>query len=219
MAKLTLDYPVAPFFVTQKFGGNGEYYRKNGINIAGHNGIDLRAGHGQAVYASHDGLAYYTDDDGSEGDGVVIKSIEKYDYEGQQVYFKSIYWHLCDPHKEPKYASPVWKYARANSGAPMPVKKGEVVGYADNTGFSSGDHLHYGLKPMKGGESPSTWWNVEQNNGYGGGIDPMPYLVNPTPTPVEQVAVIAAKYQAEGNGKVAAQLWAVVALLRSFLRL
>jgi hypothetical protein len=32
MKKLELFYPVKPFIITQKFGVNGEWYQKNGIN-------------------------------------------------------------------------------------------------------------------------------------------------------------------------------------------
>ncbi len=67
------------------------------------------------------------------------------------------------------------------------------------------------------------WVNVDQLNGYLGSIDPTPYFTGryanqvDTPlTPADQVAVIAAKTQAEGNSKLAAQLWAIVDLIKSF---
>ncbi len=169
--KLTLKPPTVPFIITQRFGENGEYYRRNGINVAGHNGLDLQTGHGQPVYASHDGTAYYTDNDGMEGDGVVVVSNEKYEIDGTESLVKTIFWHLCDPHKEPQFASPVF------GKTSLAVKAGDIIGYADNTGFSSGDHLHYGLKPVAAGEKPGAWWNIRQNNGYGGAIDPFPYIV------------------------------------------
>lgn len=37
--KLELWFPVRPWKITQGFGVNGDYYRANGINIAGHNGL------------------------------------------------------------------------------------------------------------------------------------------------------------------------------------
>lgn len=215
--KIEISYPVLPFVVTQPFGVNGEYYRKNGIPVKGHNGIDLRAYHGQAVYAVHSGLAYYTDDDGNEGDGVVIISDEKYEFEGKESHFKTIYWHLCDPHKEPQFTSPVFRYRIATKGKGMPVKKGDIIGYADNTGFSNGDHLHFSLKPVSKGESNGTWWNTKQNNGYGGAIDPMPFFEKETLSPIDQVSLLAAKKQSEGDSKTASILWAVVKLIRSFI--
>jgi len=166
--KLSLYYPVKPKFINQGFGDNGDYYQSHGINIKGHNGIDLQASHGQPVYATHDGTAYY-EVDANSGHGVVIISDLQYDYNGGQANFKTIYWHLCDSSKEPKYVSPV-------EGHPLKVKTGDIIGYADNTGLSTGDHLHFGLKPVLSGEPVGTWYNPEQNNGYLGAIDPAPYF-------------------------------------------
>ena len=161
MAKFDIFYPVIPFIVTQPFGVNGEYYRANGINIAGHNGLDLRATHGQPVYATHDGTCY-PEIDVKQGNGVVIRSDKPYTYNGAEVYFKTIYWHL------------VKSDAVVKTG--QKVKAGDLIGYADNTGFSNGDHLHFGLKPQAWNENNWSWYNVEQGSGYLGAIDPMPYF-------------------------------------------
>ncbi len=215
--KLKLDYPVAPFITTQPFGVNGEYYRAHGINVDGHNGLDLQTYHGQPIYAAHDGRAYYTDNDGNEGDGVVIITTRRFDWDDGKDYFKTIYWHLCDPHKEPQLASPVYRWRISTKGQGMPVVAGQLIGYADNTGFSSGDHLHFGLKPVAAGENPMDWWNIEQNNGYGGAIDPAPYFPSGGLNAWEQVALVAAKEQGAGRSKAAAQLWGLVAFLKAFL--
>ncbi len=167
-----LYYPIVPFTITQTFGGNLATYAQFGVK--GHTGIDLQAYHGQPVYASHDGMAYYEVDE-NQGCGVVVRTDVTYDYQGAPTHYKSIYWHLCDP-KDPKYVSPVWQYGHDHNGAPLAVKAGDIVGYADNTGFSTGDHLHFGLKPQAINEDNGTWWNAEQNNGYAGAIDPTPYF-------------------------------------------
>lgn len=187
MQTFKISAPVNPYMVNQPFGVNGEYYQRNGINIKGHNGIDLFAYHGQPIYATHDGFAFYqTDND--EGNGVTIVSGQLYDYKGQEAAYKTVYWHMCDPKKEPKYASPVYLALKkkANTGKSVPVKKGDLIGFADSTGLSTGDHLHFALKPMKpgkaykSGDAPDlnigSWVNIEQNNGYLGAIDPTPYL-------------------------------------------
>lgn len=185
--KFTCSYPVTPVSYNQHFGTNGAYYQTNGINVLGHNGCDLRAFHGQPVHAAHDGMAFYEEDD-SAGHGVVIISDQPYDYKGQLAFFKTIYWHLANPVKEPKYASPIYLALnkKINSGKGVKVKKGDIIGYADNTGLSTGDHLHFGLKPIdkgtppKRGDAPDVnigfWVNVEQENGYLGAIDPEPYF-------------------------------------------
>lgn len=164
--KISLFYPVKPKSVNQPFGNPDPKYAA--LGLVAHNGIDLAAYHGQPVYAAHAGTAYYqTDDKG--GHGVVIRTNIPFDYGAGQAFFKSIYWHLCDSSKEPQFRSPV----EGNSG--MQVRLGQLIGYADNTGLSTGDHLHFGLKPQGVGEQDGAWYNVEQTNGYLGAIDPSPY--------------------------------------------
>lgn len=181
--KFELKFPITPVFFNQKFGENANpLYAKEGL--PGHNGIDFRASHGQPVFASHDGLASFQVDN-SGGHGVVIVTDQQFDYLDTQSYFKTIYWHLCDGLKEPKYQSPI-----ADKTGFVPVKCGDLIGYADNTGASSGDHLHFGLKPVAKGEDWGIWFNVEQKNGYLGAIDPMPYLPSLTP---EQEANLTAQ--------------------------
>lgn len=155
--KFFLYYPVKPLITTQKFGETAylAYYATNGIQFNGHNGMDMAAAHGTPVYAAHDGIAYPEVDE-KQGHGVVVISNEKFDYKDGQAYFKSIYWHFIDN-------IPV-KFGQE-------VKAGDLLGYADSTGLSTGDHLHFGLKPM----SEKTYlegFNIEANNGYYGAIDP-----------------------------------------------
>lgn len=159
--KLSLRYPVTPVFFNQLFGAKSPVYTNMGM--LGHNGIDFKASHGQPVYAAHDGVCY-PEIDTTGGNGVVIRTNEVFDYSPNPVYFKTIYWHLIQDD------------AVVKTG--QVVKAGDLIGYADNTGTSSGDHLHFGLKPQAYNESNFAYSNVEQNNGYFGSIDPMPYFGN-----------------------------------------
>lgn len=163
----SIFYPIKPFKITQAFGRPDPVY--TGLGLKGHNGLDLLAYHGQPIYATHDGTAYY-EIDGNQGHGVVLRSDVTYDYQGEQVYMKTIYWHMCDSTKEPQFKSPV------EAAGVLKVKVGDLLGYADNTGLSTGDHLHFGLKPQGKDESNGAWYNVEQNNGYLGAIDPEPFF-------------------------------------------
>src|SRR6185312_491101 len=163
--KLSLSLPVTPYHVNQPFGVN--YFTYHQFGLDGHNGLDLQAYHGQPVYASHDGTVTI-EVDAHQGHGVVLLSDQQYDYNGSQCYFKTIYWHLCDTDKEPNYPYPVKDGQK--------VKRGDLIGYADNTGFSTGDHLHFGLKPVAIDEPAFLLENIAQNNGYLGAIDPTPYL-------------------------------------------
>jgi len=160
--KLRLYYPITPWIVTQSFGENlNSFYQS--IGLKGHNGIDLRAADRQLIRAAHDGTVTFTGEDGSGGLGVVIRTDEQFDYNGSQSYFKTVYWHIAKGGFLVK--------------AGQKVYAGDPIALADNTGYSTGTHLHFSLKPVYQGEKEWEWWNIEQDNGYKGSIDPEPYLV------------------------------------------
>lgn len=141
--KKELFYPVKPMFVNQVFGANANaYYAQAGLK--GHAGIDFMAKHGQKIYASHDGICY-PEIDSHGGNGVVLKSLDKS--------YQSIYWHLIDDD------------AVVHTG--QTVKAGDLLGYADSTGQSTGDHLHFQVTPLI---------NTDFGNGYNGAIDPQPFF-------------------------------------------
>ena len=166
MRRLNLFYPVkAPKgypLVSQKFGPSPLSIYKE-LGMKGHNGIDYPCPRGTPVRATHDGIVAYAGGDNKEGYGVVIRTIEPFAYQQGEAYYKTIYWHLL-------LDIPV----KVNTQ----VKTGDIIAYADNTGLSTGDHLHFGLKPQVKGENDWTWWNWEQENGYYGAIDPAPYFNN-----------------------------------------
>lgn len=167
--KLKLEWPLKDVFVTQRFGTDPATYAE--LELNGHNGVDFRAPHGTPVYASHDGLAVYQVDDRG-GHGVVIVTEVPYEDENNVSYlWKTLYWHLVDGLKEPKYKSPF----QDKTGF-TPVKVGDLIGYADNTGFSNGSHLHYGLKAVTKGKAFGEYVTLNQNNGFKGAINPAPYL-------------------------------------------
>lgn len=159
--KLELWYPIKPFKVTQYFGQNlNPMYKKMGLEA--HNGLDMQAIDGQLIYASHDGVVTFTGEDGGGGLGVVIRTEEDYEYLNNTAFFKTIYWHI-----------------QKNTFLVKPgdrVKAGTPIARADNTGMSTGTHLHFGLKPVFKGEQDWEWYNVESSNGYKGAIDPIPYF-------------------------------------------
>lgn len=160
--KLKLSYPLEKVHIFQRFGENQLAVYKTQLGLNGHNGIDFQAPHGTPVYACHDGEVTYAGVDGSGGLTIVIKTLQPFEYKDGESYFKTIYCHLA-------------------TGS-MLVKAGDkVVGKqkiaeADNTGLSTGDHLHFGCKPITQGEQDWQWFNLEKDNGYNGAIDPLPYF-------------------------------------------
>ena len=167
MAKFDLFYPVGKpnLRVTNPFGANptvnGRYIYKD-MGMIGHNGIDIWATDGTPVYAAHDGIVSFASYDSNGGLGVVLLTKEPFEYvvegEVRSSYFKSIYWHL--------------KEGSIKVALDQDIKAGDLLGLADNTGVSNGNHLHFGLKPCAKGENKWTWMNSEQDNGYFGAIDP-----------------------------------------------
>ena len=138
-----MKWPLKKVFITQKWGGNPDIYKRFGIK--GHNGIDLRAAMGTEVFAPHDGVVKERRFD-KDGYGNYLK-IES-DKEG------SILAHLKDFAVE----------------ANKKVSGGDLVGRADNTGFSTASHVHWG------------YFRIPRNrdDGYLGYINQEP-LVNQTP--------------------------------------
>ncbi len=171
-----MKIPVKPFHINQSFGQNlNDFYRQQ--KLKGHGGLDLGANHGQPIYASHDGTCYPQIDDRG-GNGVVLLAFDTIEYKGQQIRYRTLYWHM------------VKDDAVVHTG--QIVKQGDLLGYANNTGTSTGDHLHFGLIPTIVHTDPNLYWtNLEPDNGYNGAIDPEPYLdgtfaqdiSNPNPIP------------------------------------
>lgn len=156
MKKLELFIPLKT--TTQIFGVNPQLYVQFGIKA--HNGVDYALESDRKIFATHDGEVVYAGIDNNEGKGIVIRTIEQFEYNGGSAYFKTIYWHL----------------ESFNVKIGDKVKAGDFIGIGDNTGFSTGNHLHFGLKPQALNENNWTWWNIEQNNGYAGAINPYPYF-------------------------------------------
>ena len=161
---LKLHYPTKPYYVGQKFGecmpSVCSFYKQIGLD--GHNGIDSPASDGMTVYAAHDGVVTFSGEDGSAGLGVVVRTKQPFQYRDGEAFYKTIYWHLK---KGGIWVKPT-----------QLVRAGEPLGLADNTGFSTGTHLHFGLKPLYPGEQDWEWWNAESTNGYKGAVDPMPFF-------------------------------------------
>lgn len=137
-------------------------YKSVYSQMKGHNGVDFRAKRATPIYCPFDGYVeeYVAED--TRGLGLGIVSNKKYycNETGKKEYMKARVWH--------NLINLVKKGER--------VKVGQVIALVDNTGYSSGDHLHLELKPVtisKGGVVK----NILQDNGFFGAIDPMQYML------------------------------------------
>ena len=137
--------------------GSVSIYKQFGLK--GHNGLDIVAYDGQPVFASHDGTVLRAENDGPNGIRVDLVSDTPYLFKDNRAfYIKSTYAHLKD------YSVKVGQKVTA----------GEVIAHADNTGYSTATHLHFGCKKVF--KSHWNWDLVEPDNGYAGCFDPLPYL-------------------------------------------
>ncbi|MFI1013694.1 M23 family metallopeptidase [Streptomyces sp. NPDC020965] len=120
--------------------GLSTYYGQSGINwMALHTGIDFPVPYGAEVYAATDGTVR-TQWNGAYGNMIILTAPD-----GTETW----YCHLSS--------------AKIRSGA---VKAGDVIGYAGNSGNSTGPHLHFEVRPGGGSTiNPLNWLR-------GHGLDP-----------------------------------------------
>lgn len=154
-----LFQPVKPFSINQRFGENNACVSDDGANTVitcdgahppagysslygpeGHTGLDLRAYHGQEVYCAFDGIVDFIDTHPRTGLDVRVVS----EMAGKR--YRHIYEHLLG-------------YQGRVGDA---LKTGQLVGWTDNTGYSSNDHLHFELQEWRDGK-----WVP---------IDPLPFM-------------------------------------------
>ena len=166
-----LDIPnkkVGGYYITSLFGGRedpmnpGHYGNHGGEDIAGF-------GDGMPYYAPIDGVAYPIWDGGGGGNWTTI-----YTPDGRA--------RVGIGHQ--RAFAPGWV-----AGGRYVVKAGDLIGYADSTGASTGTHLHFAYDS----EDPDTAYNdpydilnnAARNKRYpGGAIMPPP---SPIPSPEEDM--------------------------------
>lgn len=234
--RLRLYYPVRPYHVNQPFGFNRPCVKNFGqsdqvivtgsdnetcpvgfdklyphFGMAAHNGLDLMAGE-QSVYAAHSGTVIEMQTVPSRGLGIGILTDEAVDLDGMGSHFVKVrYWHL--------------KSFNVKVGDHVEV--GDIIGISDNTGYSSGDHLHLEINPMDkdAGGHPYYVYGDGEVNGVqviAAAISPEPYLIGQYAqdqrplTPSDKIAILAADDQAKGDTKNANILYAVAKILKAF---
>jgi len=161
MANFTLsDVFIGDFPITQQFGANPANYTKFGLK--GHNGLDFGCPSNTQIVATADGKVLEVASDPT-GYGNYVKL--------QHNGFNSLYAHL--------------DHQSVNVGES--VVRGQLVGFSDNTGNSTGAHLHFGVAP-----SDANGIKTEPDNGYAGYIDPNTCIwdIKNLTTPTKQITLI-----------------------------
>lgn len=135
-----LNWPVDTVFVTQTFG-NTTFAQSGAYSGQGHNGVDFRASIGTPIKAALSGVIQE-----------VNQGAVKYCQYGKWVLIRhdngltSLYAHLS--------SISTTKGARVGSG--------EVIGYAGDTGYATGPHLHFTVYASSG----VTFKSYTCNSGY-----------------------------------------------------
>lgn len=110
-------YPLKEIKITQEFGEIKKYK-----NISYHHlGVDLKANTGTPVFAVNDGICRFSKELPNYGKTIVLDH-------GLGIY--SFYLHLEE-------------FAIFEG---KKVKKGEIIGFVGNTGYSTAPHLHFSIK-------------------------------------------------------------------------
>ena len=147
--------PIEPFELTQGFGGNPEAYARFGLK--GHNGWDLKTKLPDTpqgfrnILSSWRSQFYAQGNEGNDGFGLYFEVIVRLynTYKLTYAHCKSI------EHFENK-------------------NEGDVMAVSDNTGNSTGSHLHLTVK--RGQLQNGKFVSDNYNNGYFGAINPQEFF-------------------------------------------
>jgi GH25 family lysozyme M1 (1,4-beta-N-acetylmuramidase) len=135
-----------PKIITQWYGINPQWYAPFGL--PGHEGLDLRSLNGTPIYAMAKGEVIRVESNPNSGPyGIHVRL--KHVVNGEE--YRTVYAHFQSP----------------TVSVGDVVEAGEQVGLSDNTGNSSGPHLHFTVKHVGKG---SPWMNT------GNIVNPVPYM-------------------------------------------
>lgn len=148
------NYPI-----TQGFGLNYNMYYKN-EGLKGHQGIDYGTPMGTPIIAPCDGVVVAISLDIKRGEGVSIMSDNVFKWNGQDCKLICVHWHLKDKSIVVKIGDK--------------VKTGQLLGLSNNTGQTTGPHLHFSTLPVATDGSRRSLAGLD--NGYKGCVDPKQFL-------------------------------------------
>lgn len=148
--------PIEPFELTQGFGGNAAAYAKFGLD--GHNGWDLKTKFTDTPKGHRDILSSW------------ISTFYKkaIDPKGYGDYFEVIV----------KIGKSIWKLTYGHCLSIrgfVTAQEGEVMAISDNTGNSTGSHLHLTTKRITI-KADGAHEVINHNNGYFGAVNPQEFF-------------------------------------------
>ena len=171
-----------PFRFVPCGSDNSEKLYTDALNMLGHSGWDHASYYKEPIYfpVQIPGIEWEaaTHVDGAGAVTVVVRSTtpvplvslpehtpgalsmikNQYKKQGGKLYLQIWFVHLQGTHINSK----------------VPIKFGDLVGLADSSGASSGNHLHWSMKVS----DPGSWFYIDGDNGLQGAIDFSPYFVN-----------------------------------------
>ena len=146
---------VKTAIITQGFYDNiSSVYKQSGMKC--HGGIDIATYTGEPIYFDYSGRGFVLNTEVDSNGGLGINIITD-DDNGTM---KHRYWHL----------------KKFNCVAGQRVETGDLIGWADNTGISTGPHLHRDIKEMI--NNNGVYQIKNPNNGTYGTIDYSNYFKN-----------------------------------------
>lgn len=151
------NLPKYSIRMTQQMGQHMLNYGQ--FNLAGHNGIDLACIKGTPVVAPCRMWTTWVNSD-DRGYGLhIFAETETKELNGDAYKLELVFGHFDSVVAQSAH----W------------YEKGDLIGYVDSTGFSTGDHLHFGTRPLY--RLPNgNFKQMFMDNGYKGYTDPEDFI-------------------------------------------
>lgn len=165
------QYPLASVRITQRFGENPGIYKQ--FDLKGHNGLDFGTRVGTELFAVADGVVVETGNQGGAGYG---KYMRIHTNDGYEVTYGHLSFIIL--------------------GKNETFKAGDKLAESGNTGYSTGPHLHLGVRKL------STFNTIlNYDNGYKGAIDPLPFFMSELKAvvPLSEEHIAAIKFVSENH--------------------
>lgn len=158
----------------------GDNVYQRAFNMLGHNGLDITAPLGTPIVAIADGFLV---ERLSKPTNYGLRITQEIDLGDKKLW--ATYGHFDRFAVDQEFSFYTKK---------VPISRGDIIGYVDSTGFSTGDHLHLSVYELDKNLS-----KLFPNNGYSGAVDPLKYFKDEPNMIVYKKTGEATLYFAVGN--------------------